>query len=313
MERTFFFGLLQRFSFIFGGLLIINFGGCKGSQLISPPETQSLIQIDSFAPRLGFPGATGYAGTVIKIFGKGFGSDANRIHVWYGARTGNKVTPLVTDSILTTIVPSIPPGKYPILVSIDSTIVQSKDSFTVLINPFNFAFDTLEFHNISLTVRTITKAGHDTNYTSTQIWNSIFAMKYFDSSYYNSSISGDNNGSYLTSFGYTIDTQSMILPTFDYIIENSSYSDGGACLGCTVYQYSKQEIIKFKNVPWVYSPEHNIIATITANNIPNQVVMLSDTTFSQQANPNFSASNTSETVGINPQAADAYIKIKFVH
>ncbi|MFI5262880.1 MAG: IPT/TIG domain-containing protein [Candidatus Kapaibacterium sp.] len=314
MKKTSLFMILAGLSTIVIIFILLNFGGCKNSQPTASLETQSLIKIDSFAPKTGFPGSPGYAGTIVKIYGKGFGSNPNRVWVWYGTKTMNKVTPLVTDSILTSIVPYISSGRYPIFVSFDSTIAQSKDSFTVLTNPLDFAYDSIEFHNFSLNIRTIIHAsGSDSDYSAAQIWNSSIAMKSFDSSYGNSSMSGDNGGSYYTSFDYTIDTQSMTLPIFEYTVQNNSYSDGGTCLGCTIYQSSLKISFKFKNVPWVYTSDHNIIATITAKDILSRVDVISDTTINAQSNPNSFVSKTSEIVGMNTPASDAYIRIKFSH
>ena len=308
---------------------VLCFGGCKSAQPTGPISTpQALLRIDSVAPLSGIPG------TLFKIYGSGFGTDTSKASVTFG-QNGNSIIQSLNYNTIVAEVPHIPGGKYPIIVKIDTNSTQSKQNFAVLKDSFLFSSIIVEFHNIFYKVDSsvidsdgISGFNYDTTYnerfTDTLKFqpelsgiNTVqnLTMNIYDSTYTFNQDPSVMPYDYLTthfldSAVYRIDTLSKVLSTFTFFSLYSTYHDQGNHNG--LHSESDYIVLTVKNVPFIYSGNRDIVATIPSTAFSTELDSLTrDISEMNNGRPCCLVSTNFLLSALRTQSSDAYVKITF--
>ena len=131
----------------------------------------------------------------------------------------------------------------------------------------------------------------------------------FDTLYGVTASSGDNSTSYTYSAAYQIDTSLRQFSTITFRYQYSYTSDGGSCLGCDHNQSSKNFYIRLHSIPWTFTSDSSIVASISWNEL---VTLLDSARIAQNEytyNPNFGHGIHSESIRTNLPLPNSSIKI----
>ena len=191
----------------------------------------------------------------------------------------------------------------------------------------HFSAVGLDFHNIIGLVHHSTHGfGHpyDTTYDSKDTLRRAFYFiprsasyidnlgrsdQRYDTSSSHSDPSGDASASTSYSATFTLDTANKRFSSFVFKYKNSSYSDGGSCLGCPRNSSGENWHLQLGAVSWDSSTDSTIDATVSPDRLSVVVDSIEMSGSQSSSTPNGGYGTSTKLLQLQLPAPDSYIRI----